>query len=197
MPGKHPALGRRNGHRRYGVNRRHAANRCGARWAAVPLSLGAMTSQPHATSRCGTRGATGFSGWIRTILSAGVRPAASRAWSTAMPIGAVLGHVIQVHCPGGGENGDPDDRCDGGRPCQAHSQPAGFTVRGAGSRADPDCDPPRRRHGRLDRSVRRARRLGPEFRKLRERKPPRDLRPPASRTSASGRTTLLRSLAWA
>ena len=45
---------------------------------------------------------------LRRHDPARVRAQAPRAWSTARPTRACSGYVMQVHCPGGGEDGDAD-----------------------------------------------------------------------------------------
>ena len=59
-------------------------------------------------SRCGTRGANGSSGWIRTTRFPRIAAGSSAGLIDRDVDPSVLGHVIQVHCPGGGEDGDAE-----------------------------------------------------------------------------------------
>ena len=59
------------------------------------------------TSRCGMPAVIGCSGWIPTTRSRPNVRESSVIWSNATSTPGVLGFLMQVHCPGGREDGSP------------------------------------------------------------------------------------------
>ena len=193
LPGEHPPLGGRDGRRRHRLDATRRRGIAAVRRRGSSISPGATTSRRPATSRCGTP-AGEWLFWMDsddTITPECGRRLRELAYGEADP--SMLGYVVQVHCPGAGEDGGPGRH--GGRPRQADPQPARPAVRGPDPRADPAGHPPRRRRGRLDRPVRRPLGLRPQPRGAGAEAA---ARPAAARTWSwrSGPSTRSRSSTW-
>ena len=106
LPGKHPSLGRRDGHRRHRLEDEtpQIAEEFGG--AARSISRGATIFRPHETSRCGTRRGE----WLFWMDSDDtIPPGCGRQLRELVDREVdpnMLGYVMQVHCPGAdGEGG--------------------------------------------------------------------------------------------
>ena len=102
LPGEHPALGRRDGHRGHGLDRRDAADRRIVRRPAVPFSLVRRFLGRAQRVAASTLAASGCSGWTRTTRSRQTAAASCGIDRRRFATRACLAFVMQVHCPGTG-----------------------------------------------------------------------------------------------